>query len=274
VPLIVSIRVGQPTLAIGPVSSSAVAVAVSEPLVEKISIDPDYENREGYDPEFLGPGRLAPLPHLGKRRAADAARLIRREPGASPVELKYHHFSVVVNRRRRLSFFTVFTGPVFRDDDPAYRGVQIPRRFWKVTAVVRPNGELGTLDFHVEQTSLLGPVLGEATAAPVAETDGPDGRASDTLVERVKSGGPTDVMIFSHGWQGDVSGARSQYAHWLGTMASCRADRTRADSVRPGFQHEELGHAVWSAILSDTAGGCAALPMIPRPGGVPSARHP
>ena len=38
--------------------------------------------------------------------AIGAARLIRPEPGASPVELKYHHFSLVMNRRRRLAFFT------------------------------------------------------------------------------------------------------------------------------------------------------------------------
>jgi endonuclease G len=29
---------------------------------------------------------------------------------------------------------TVFTGPVFAGDDPTYRGVRIPRRFWKVAA--------------------------------------------------------------------------------------------------------------------------------------------
>lgn len=33
---------------------------------------------------------------------------------------------------------TVFTGPVFAADDPTYRGVQIPRQFWKV-AVMKAN---------------------------------------------------------------------------------------------------------------------------------------
>ena len=36
---------------------------------------------------------------------------------------------------------TVFTGPVFKDDDPTYRGVQLPRRFWKV-AVMRGTAAL------------------------------------------------------------------------------------------------------------------------------------
>jgi endonuclease G len=35
---------------------------------------------------------------------------------------------------------TVFTGPVFQDDDPVYRGVALPRRFWKVAVMTRNHG--------------------------------------------------------------------------------------------------------------------------------------
>ena len=34
------------------------------------------------------------------------ARLLRPEPGRAPSSPKYHHFSLVVNRRRRFAFFT------------------------------------------------------------------------------------------------------------------------------------------------------------------------
>jgi len=37
----------------------------------------------------------------------------------------------------------VITGPVLADDDPEYRGVQIPKRFWKVAAIV--NDQTGRL---------------------------------------------------------------------------------------------------------------------------------
>jgi endonuclease G len=37
----------------------------------------------------------------------------------------------------------VFTGPVFDDGDPEYRGVQLPQQFWKVVTVV--NGDTGKL---------------------------------------------------------------------------------------------------------------------------------
>ncbi|MFC5747515.1 DNA/RNA non-specific endonuclease [Actinomadura rugatobispora] len=60
---------------------------------ERIAIDPDYTTRGGYDPAFLGHPLPLPVPSPGL--VADA----------SP-ELRYHHFSVVMHRRRRLALFT------------------------------------------------------------------------------------------------------------------------------------------------------------------------
>ena len=53
--------------------------------------------------------------------------------------------------RRRLS---VFTGPVLDEDDPAYRGVRIPLRFWKVAAFV-DGGELASTAYVLDQTPLV-----------------------------------------------------------------------------------------------------------------------
>jgi endonuclease G len=75
--------------------------------VTGISIDPEYGNREGYDPEFLGGGDLrVPLPGLSATDQKDAARVTSVEPGDDPFELKYHHFSVVLNAKRRLAQLT------------------------------------------------------------------------------------------------------------------------------------------------------------------------
>ncbi|MUN42720.1 DNA/RNA non-specific endonuclease [Actinomadura litoris] len=60
---------------------------------EATAIDPDYASRGGYDPAFLA--RPLPLPALPPELAADAS-----------AELRYHHFSVVMHRRRRLALFT------------------------------------------------------------------------------------------------------------------------------------------------------------------------
>jgi DNA/RNA endonuclease G (NUC1) len=57
-----------------------------------ISIDPDYSNRDGYREDFLG----ASLPLPGRQAFGETAS----------AELKYHHFSVVMHRHRRLALFT------------------------------------------------------------------------------------------------------------------------------------------------------------------------
>jgi endonuclease G len=48
----------------------------------------------------------------------------------------------------------VFTGPVFRDDDPEYRGVKLPREFWKVLVMVN-KGELSATAYLLGQEELI-----------------------------------------------------------------------------------------------------------------------
>jgi endonuclease G len=49
----------------------------------------------------------------------------------------------------------VFTGPVLQDADPEYRGVQLPRSFWKVVTTRHATGELSATAYLVSQDSLL-----------------------------------------------------------------------------------------------------------------------
>ena len=267
IPLHISVRLG---------AAGAVPVAAATVFTESVSIDPEYGNREGYDPEFLGGNLNVPLPKLSAAQEREAAHVRGAEAGDSPFELKYHHYSVVMNRVRRLAFFTavnidgrtgqrpgrdpdkwffdprieaelqlgndlykgspfdrghlvrrldpawgrtervakvanddtfhftncspqhkrfnegknlwagledyllnkagderkrmtVFTGPVFEKDDPAFRDVRIPKQFWKVAVVVRPNGKPAALGFLVSQADLIRPVVEEA-AIDVART--------------------------------------------------------------------------------------------------------
>lgn len=50
---------------------------------------------------------------------------------------------------------TVFTGPVFADDDPTYRGVQLPRRFWKVAVMKATDGKLLAAAFIQSQAEMI-----------------------------------------------------------------------------------------------------------------------
>ncbi len=273
VPLHITITVGAAVTSavptIGPAATPPPPDATTS-FDEAVSIDPEYDNREGYDPEFLGTGqRLVPLPKLTPQLQAQAARLLQPPAGGSPFELKYHHYSVVMNARRRQAFFTavnidgkkarqikrekdkwfydprirrdeqvgnelyasnpfdrghlvrrldpawgrtvkvakvanddtfhwtncspqhedfnqgqnlwqgvedflldratdadqkltVLTGPVFRANDPDYRGVRIPLEFWKVAVLVGDDGKLVSLGFVVTQEDLIRPVVDEA----------------------------------------------------------------------------------------------------------------
>lgn len=62
---------------------------------------------------------------------------------------------------------SVFTGPVLDPDDPLYRGIRIPRRFWKVAAWVStsPDGEAtpAAAGFLLDQSELI--ELGGSTIA-------------------------------------------------------------------------------------------------------------
>jgi endonuclease G len=50
---------------------------------------------------------------------------------------------------------SVVTGPVLAPDDPEYRGVALPRQFWKTVAMVKQNGGLSVTGYLLSQAALL-----------------------------------------------------------------------------------------------------------------------
>ncbi|XYI01499.1 DNA/RNA non-specific endonuclease [Sorangium sp. So ce1128] len=76
---------------------------------------------------------------------------------------------------------TVFTGPVFRDNDRLYRGVQIPEEFWKVVVIVNEfTNRLSATGYLLSQADQLGDlefVFGEFRTyqIPVAEIEAKTG---------------------------------------------------------------------------------------------------
>lgn len=149
----------QITLSFGPsgaqvLSGSPAAVVVPPPVVnfpaadsgttsnppatEAISIDPNYSNRAGFNPSFLGKGALTtPLPKLTKKQQADAAKLLK-PAGTTVTELKYHHFSVVMNGRRRIAFFAAVN-----IDGVAWRGMERETDRWIVDPRIAATAQAG-----------------------------------------------------------------------------------------------------------------------------------
>lgn len=269
IPLQVSVRMGQAQIHLG--TGQMVSDSMSgdggrraeEPFEEEaVSIDPDYRNRQGYDPEFLGSNsHRVDLPRLSDAQLRHVARIRGSDAGDNYV-LRYHHYSVVMNGTRRLAYLTavnidgriarrvrrerdkwffdprisreqqagnevykrnpldrghlvrrldpawgesqqiakvanddtfhwtncspqhedfnrndttwagledyvldnaiaknfqvsVFTGPVLAGDDEQYRGIQLPRQFWKVVVLVKDNGDLSATAYLLSQERLL-----------------------------------------------------------------------------------------------------------------------
>ena len=270
VPIEFRMRLGSPamadvqlTTASAPAQVSASAAVVPSDL-EAIVIDPNFAGREGFDTTFLGQGHEVALPTLSPALQALASNGVTatREPRHV---LRYHHFSVVMNKERGLAFWvgvnidgalhswrkdlartkdrwffdpriprsdqvgedlysknaldrghlvrrldpawgldletakkanddtfhftnctpqhedfnqnkttwagledyilnhagagrfkaSVFTGPVFADDDDVYRGVKLPRQFWKVAAMVKGDGTLSATAYVLSQAKLI-----------------------------------------------------------------------------------------------------------------------
>jgi endonuclease G len=106
VPLEVSVRLGGTAGPAAPGQTEPVVVTEElAPPREAIRIDRNYSNRRGYNRRFL-PGRRVNLPRLSTEQEDQAARKLHVAAGENPYELEYQHFSIVMNARRRMAFFT------------------------------------------------------------------------------------------------------------------------------------------------------------------------
>ena len=107
VPLTLTVAFGHP----GEAAAVARAVVAADEapedagLVEKVEIDPDWSRRSGYDPRFLGVD--VPLPGLSAGMKKDTAKVDEeyRKDG-DEFELAYHHYSLKMNKRRRIAWFS------------------------------------------------------------------------------------------------------------------------------------------------------------------------
>lgn len=113
IPIHISITVGEPSL--GEPSTSHASMAGSgspspaDPLsqsnpseaLEKIEPAPDYDNRPGYDPNFLGFEVPFPKLTVSTRPKAFARSGVN---GNEKYLLHYYHYSVIFNRERYLAF--------------------------------------------------------------------------------------------------------------------------------------------------------------------------
>lgn len=105
IPIKVRIEIGD--VAAGPPCSTGPAIFnpdADDDLIETIEARAeDYRDRVGYAPDFLGDGFEVPLPWLTEHQADLLEFAV---DGRTESELRYHHFSVVMSKSRRLCRFS------------------------------------------------------------------------------------------------------------------------------------------------------------------------
>ena len=105
IPLEISVRVGSSVIA----ASSSITESPQMPLKtltrgsEALKIDQDYSNRTGYNPEFIA-GFTVPLPVVNDTSIVAPLRV--QEADFAAGELKYEHFSLKMNKDKRVALFT------------------------------------------------------------------------------------------------------------------------------------------------------------------------
>jgi len=109
VPIEISIKVGG-GLAAQPAVSVVEAVQTVAPkslvrAAEKLRIDADYTNRNGYASDFIV-GHVVNLPMPDAELAKQVGALRAGEANADGGVLKYEHFSLIMNRNKRVAMFT------------------------------------------------------------------------------------------------------------------------------------------------------------------------
>ncbi len=104
IPIEVTVRIGDQPAVQMPTQPAAAAKNLTRGA-EKLAIDRDYSNRDGYNPNFVK-GVEFPLPQPTGKLAKQVAPLRAGEANAEQGELKYEHFSIKLNKSKKMALFT------------------------------------------------------------------------------------------------------------------------------------------------------------------------
>lgn len=110
IPLEVSIRVGSIAAAAAAPQARTDGTPALKPKAlvrgaESVRVDADYSNRSGYDADFI-PGLNVPMPVPDAELARQIGSLSGNVANAASGLLVYEHFSLMMNKSRRVAMFT------------------------------------------------------------------------------------------------------------------------------------------------------------------------
>lgn len=130
----------------------ATSVATTSPqssvgIEASIKFDPDYANRPGYNPNFLGESAelKVPRPRIKPDRMDE---VLKRRGSNEELVLKYHHFEIVMNESRRLQMWSA----VNVDYDPAKKSSRNREEFgrdrWIPDRRIAAEAQIFDADFY------------------------------------------------------------------------------------------------------------------------------
>ena len=64
---------------------------------------------------------------------------------------------------------------------------------------------------------------------------------STQVIHAVADTSVTDVVLISHGWNGDLPAAIGQFDRWIASMLGCSSDRARVSAANPNFRALVIG---------------------------------
>lgn len=118
-PLEITVRLGTTPLATKPASTEPAPVRVLQRQSEAVTIDLNYDNRSGYDEAFIA-GHVVALPSIADAALAKQVAVLRAGvPNAASGALDYEHFTVKLNKSKRVAIFTAtnIDGPTYLNVD-------------------------------------------------------------------------------------------------------------------------------------------------------------
>lgn len=117
IPIQVTVTVGGTPVITPKTPVEGPQVEKPEELGQEVTIDQDWTNRVGYDPKFLGTN--IPLPKLSQSMKNNTVEVPPqfRKNNNEKYTLNYHHYSVVINKKRRCAWYSaaMIDGTNFRD---------------------------------------------------------------------------------------------------------------------------------------------------------------
>jgi len=133
--------------AVVPVKEAVLIPALTLTAVEKaLRFDENYAGREGYDEDFLGDFKV-PLPFVTGQRKNELFKAIG---STEPLVLKYHHYSLVLNKKRRFQMWSAvnvnYSKSVRDDRDRSEFGND--SKAWRLDPRVPPKYQVQADEFY------------------------------------------------------------------------------------------------------------------------------